>query len=749
MPLTSLSKNESQLRTSWLTGALELIPAEYRASATITVQEKKVPLDVLLADVQSGNVETRLLQQLNTERLLVMTQITQILSSLREYRITSEQQVETINKQLIQGSATAPTVTSLTSSGRVQDLGNGYYTKETGSVPAVFGGRTRRVEREDATPAEFRALSETTVTEETRAGSLSTPTLATGDLIRQIEEQTQYRIRELIRSRSVASLPKTLTDRDMNSQQQGFDVTKTHRLAGGANPTITATTEVARIRLLGDGTEIVESGGPSTLFPAEVRGVSRPDNIPQDFGALLETNVSEITTAGSISDPVLNAGELNKQISQETDLRVRQRTVSRDTASLPQSLTQRRLNTQQQGYDVVRTLRAAGGANPTISSTTEVAEVTPLGDGTEILQLGGPSQLFDAQGYEVRSSDNIPEMFKRALPITESSSVKAGTAVSAPTLSSGEIMARVQRQTAQRYVETRQSRAVPATQTILGYQVRTDFGGGLFNLVYKYGTLSALGAAVPQGINYVDVRLEPLGPSDGILTYAEFLDGSYPVIRKDAWDDFSRITWRETRQVVAANSFSTGVVGSTVTEEEQVDRWRSVKVIRSPKSFPTEQLIEIVTNHSFPAEVLSASVTGIVSYTVGATALGTADAGLLIDIVEGYSGAVQGRITRTFSASQPTIPSPTQFFPRASTVTLKWGWAATNVSARVWQFSIPSSLHGTLNFPGSSVGSGATGSVLPATSPSSLPHGSWIIKDAQIESYRGIWVKEVLEVLVP
>jgi len=140
--------------------------------------------------------------------------------SFQEYKLTPEQQVETITNTLNNGLQTL-TPTATTIEAEVKNLGNGQSVARIGVVPSVFNHIRYEIIFPDVVPAEFRTGIPTTKTDQTVAGTATMPVPATGDLARVDEQVTALTHRTSSSTRASVSLPQQLIDQEVTEQFGG------------------------------------------------------------------------------------------------------------------------------------------------------------------------------------------------------------------------------------------------------------------------------------------------------------------------------------------------------------------------------------------------------------------------------------------------------------------------------------------------------------------------------------------------
>lgn len=136
-----------------------------------------------------------------------------------------------------------------------------------------------------------------------------------------------------------------------------------------------------------------------------------------------------------------------------------------------------------------------------------------------------------------------------------------------------------------------------------------------------------------------------------------------------------------------------------------------------------------------------------------------ADVELQVDLIDGYSGPCQGRVTERYTydpldaAFQAALPTITVIKPERNVVYSYMGVAGNNLIADVHAWQIPSSLHPEIeidnaDLPGFITSDGTRN--IPATTPTTIADGAWIVADIQPEKLEGdLWVFRIIEVQKP
>ncbi len=168
----------------------------------------------------------------------------------------------------------------------------------------------------------------------------------------------------------------------------------------GTGLTVTALTEEATQRNLGNGkldqTVITK---PSTL-PLPEYTEEIPDSVPEEFRALVPITSSEVTSAGTAAAPTLTTGQLLKRETQLNKWLKRVLVRARSLGSLPATLAGRRM---YQGLEATVERKLATG-DQTMSSPdflTVDGEVRATGAGTSVREKVVVTEFPDQPGQDL------------------------------------------------------------------------------------------------------------------------------------------------------------------------------------------------------------------------------------------------------------------------------------------------------------------------------------------------------------
>jgi len=254
--------------------------------------------------------------------------ITALPKSITQKVTTGEKQVAIITDTLQNGdTAEAPSATKDIQS---DALGDGTYVVRKVEVPDLFTAKSITVQRPDPTPDKFRVYLPTITEEENSEGSVTTPTLTTGQI--QVSEQqiNKFVKRKQITKRDTNTLPKTLIQKATTNEKQVATITE---ILQSTEPIVqpTATIDV-QSDALGDGTFVVRKTEVDEVFPAKSLSVQRPDTVPDKFRAQTEalTRTEREIKTGEVEEPELDGGELERTRQQLTKFTYSEQVTKRD-----------------------------------------------------------------------------------------------------------------------------------------------------------------------------------------------------------------------------------------------------------------------------------------------------------------------------------------------------------------------------------------------------------------------------------
>jgi hypothetical protein len=287
--------------------------------------------------------------------------------------------------------------------------------------------------------------------------------LAGNELAESEQQVTKHtkRTRKVTRSQltfnPLTGKAKELTQRATTNEGVKVTITETlQNKEATENPTATKSIESEN---LGDGNYVVRTTELEEVFPGKVFSAERPDPVPEKFRVAVPTKTIEETAVGTAGEPTLAGGEIAESEQQVTKFTKRTRKVSRDTASLPKTLTQTATTNEGLKATVTETLQT--GDTVETPSATKSVESEAMGDGTYVVRTTTLPKVFAGQTFSAERPDRAPEKFRAAIPATSTEETVAGVAA-APTLGVGEI-AESEQQVTEHTKRTRKVSRDPAT----------------------------------------------------------------------------------------------------------------------------------------------------------------------------------------------------------------------------------------------------------------------------------------------
>lgn len=277
-------------------------------------------------------------------------------------------------------------------------------------------------------------------------------------LIESQIEQTRTNERRKSNTYLLGDIRKELDDETFIARtgQIGHHVRKLVR--EGSHLVVDALTESGDQHNLGNGWMDQNQVQVDEVFPERRETKSRPDVMPQDFAALLTTDVVEITNDDPYTPPAgLTAGQYERTNTELTEFHTRHMLRSRDLLSLPRLNRNFRTNRFKQTETVDRWLR---DDSTTPFPPTEVRDVewTKLGDGTALEVRSYTDELFDQHTYERVKPDVTPEDFRALLTTFEESFLETDQAEDPFPLAAGVLLERQQQEDVFNRRVTRRSR---------------------------------------------------------------------------------------------------------------------------------------------------------------------------------------------------------------------------------------------------------------------------------------------------
>ena len=488
--------------------------------------------------------------------------------------------------------------------------------------------------------------------------------------------------------------------------------------------------------------------GPKLTLPA----IGGEDAIPPEFRAAMNRVETQQAVPNDEGPDALSATLVESSITtNRTDERVK-KNVTRKAG--PITLKAIRSNQSGQPVQVTRTLDKVGTAAPSTTATRSIA-VQELGNGDQITEVslegdftgaGGAfvEGVFADNSFAKERPDAAPEKFRVLLPTETTETTVAGTAA-APTLGSGDL-AKSEKQVTPYSKRTSVTHRDPAaTGALSGKRLSSEYGGGMLDVVETYGNASG-----EYGLGVVSSEVTPLGDGRFLTVTAKIPSGTWSTLTEYEYIAQLDAIITINKTVVAKGSTAGSKIGNTITEVKALDFAHELKIVTTiPSVSSYSKEYTIIVNRSFPDELVSAI---FIEAYANAGAKYAWDAGLQMDIIEGYSGPCKGRVVETI-VTEPSVGTeePTYYFPQAHMVSGSWSatitGAETAAEAKVVHFAIPPCLHSSISL---STANMVINQTIPATSPETLTHGVEIIHDISFSQLPfGFWLKRIVYVTVP
>jgi hypothetical protein len=263
----------------------------------------------------------------------------------------------------------------------VEALGDGRTVKTEVVVPSVFTGKTVQKSRIDLTPEKFKAAQEDTTIEESVAGTVNPSiSLGAGEFRKSEQQVTEFVKRTSTTNRDIGAS----TDlEEIVITNQGQVATRTLILSAEAQSIQPDALLVdGSIEELGDGRTIKTEVRVTEVFEGKNLSLEKPDVTPQKFRAAIPASSVETTVAGTVTDPIVLAGnEISKSEQQVTEFVKRIRATTRDPAA-EATITGAKVYTSELGggiANVTETYSSSGEITADLNTVSVSSEA--LGDG--------------------------------------------------------------------------------------------------------------------------------------------------------------------------------------------------------------------------------------------------------------------------------------------------------------------------------------------------------------------------------
>ncbi len=363
----------------------------------------------------------------------------------------------------------------------------------------------------------------------------------------------------------------------------------------------------------------------------------------------------------------------------------------------------------------------------------------------EIVQVRDTQNELDS--FEVEVLDIIPVEFKAALPVTTTEQTLIGDA-SLPTLAIGDLMrreAQIDDYTYRLTIRGRPNLTYPVV--IVNFENTEEYGGGELGVAM---TLDDNPMIPDEGLLVVSSEVKTLGAGLFLRTTRILNGTAWPMLVGTHVDEKYGIAIDIDRQVVDAGTIGGGS-GNVITEVRPIDVWRSIQITSTldVDSLPSDETWFSGMRYSFPPVLTDA----VIDWASAFCGCSSSFAAILVANFSQYSGPVKTRITEQFYNGPPPDDIVIyQFFPQSHDFGYAWssfcgdGDGNCTTKSGAPEFNIPLCLHDDISL---SIGIYTSWS-FPATTPSVLPSGDYIMLPPHVERWRfGVFRRVLTEVLVP
>lgn len=432
-----------------------------------------------------------------------------------------------------------------------------------------------------------------------------------------------------------------------------------------------------------------------------------------------------------------------------------------EALDLSEAVTVPSVKFNDKGEEIAVSKQLADGSTITPSQSESGGIITTVerGEVSDLVseKITTDKEWLDEAVYEIKIADVIPEVFKAQIPTKTESHILSGTA-SMPSLATHEFEHSQRQLTKLLYEERIVMLDAPSLPVVVyNYGFTEKFGGKTTTTTLTLDTHGSL--TVDTGLMIISSEVKDLGNGDDVkITEAGDEDGWYALSNTHVDEKFDLVV-PFTKQVVIGGSTG-GVSGGVYTEVKSIDVWRSLSIASRVDTTgwtdegggvlkkPDDAVWFAGMTYSFPPELTDA----LIDWATASCSCSSSFSADLIANMQQYHGPVKTRITEQFYFGiPPDDVSIDQFFPQSHNFGYAW-WSACGTSDGTCRtktgaphFHIPLCLHGDLVLT-----IAAIVFTFPATTPSALPHGSYIMLPPHIERWRlGVFRRVLTEVLVP
>jgi len=369
--------------------------------------------------------------------------------------------------------------------------------------------------------------------------------------------------------------------------------------------------------------------------------------------------------------------------------------------------------------------------------------------------------------YEVSIPDLIPEEFRAKLPIITGEETLIGTAAlpSLP-LPLGFLYAKEEQIDDYTYrLITKYRNVTSLPKVITNKEITSQFGGGDVSVTLTLDLFNNL--PLDEGLTVLTSEVKHLDDAlNGLAIKTSKIldDGEWPVLDGTHVDEKYDLIIGIQRQTVGAGTTGGVDVDGTIREVRSHDKWKSVQIASKldVDSLPEDVQWFSGMQRSFPPELVVVPwVEPVIDWAEATCGCSESFSAVLIANLNQYSGEVKTRVTEQFyNGPPPDDVTITQFFPETHHFGFAWssfcgdsdGNCRTKSGAP--EFHIPLCLHDDftvcIGHPALHCADTSLLWNFPATSPATLPHGTYVMLRPHVERWRfGVFRRVLIEVLVP
>ena len=315
------------------------VPEEFFASNVVLVTESRVQAGTSATPNALGEggigVLSSVAQMVRADRVNITDTVLygDVNETITNFRLGNDGQMVSATKTRTK-EPTTPTLDATTVSADVKTLGWGWFVVEEEKKPDVLPLPTTTLAQTVVPPPEYLNITDKTTVTKTVVGDALTPAPLGENGIGVVQSTAKQNTKfegEITSTVITGEFNGTITEFQKNERGQKVTVTRTWGDSSEA-PTLTAKTEIATLKVLGNNRFETTVGTVDNLFQGAEYSIERPRLIPAKLRAFLgEVQFTE-TVEGVATQPELGIGDLSASETQVTEFTKR---VARRFANLP------------------------------------------------------------------------------------------------------------------------------------------------------------------------------------------------------------------------------------------------------------------------------------------------------------------------------------------------------------------------------------------------------------------------------